>query len=866
MIGKKAKCRKCQTSFRIPGPSQPGDSVGESQMLSVISTPGIPGEGESVPMASAAEEPEPPEVPSPARPTAEASYPSADVLNYSAVPGSKSSPSKPTIAPASPSSPRSSLGAAKASPLGTPPGSSAPGKPGIGPKPSKSIASPISPPGKPAPPPEPPVLDVLSLDDMIPSAPTSPPPSRQAPVSEDPFAVTSDREPAPDDEPKSKKKKKKKTQEIDEDEEPLRPESKGNKREAKLGKEEEVTDPFQTPFAPAPGAETVADPFAFTDTSASTKSKGKKKDQAEQDENGEKKPKTNTKKKSRPQEDDEPEELPQVEAAPVSAPGSNDPFSFNNDTASQGSSRVGARKSRDEDEHDEEEEVRRKKKKKKSQREEEDEPESGPRKYGHAAKGKSNAPILIAGIVGFLALGAVIAAVVMFMIKDSDQVKKTTEKKDETTQIQPQTEAPKEDAKTNKKDQSKKDPGRRDPKKEPNTAPSNDPKMPVDPNPALPMLKLDPRLPTYTFSPAKVKEVTEGPSFGPLMLTIPFEKIRKFLPGNERGGDAVVVWQSAQGVKGAGEMMTADVFSQTGAKVGKLEFGGDGTDVKCDLSADSKFFAAVSGGKVTIWNLVDKSKPIEEFDPYAEKPAHKNAGIAAVYITQNSNNFVTVSTAGAMHLFEIGTKNQLAEFIPPRGGPGRLEQGKNLAVEDSHSSIVMAIGGAVYQVGTLDLQVSWKLSLGGEVGRSFGISVVGNPGRIAYVFETDADKKKERALLFCLPNKTPVIYRWQDTAGVPLSVNWSGTELIVVGTGKGVVWFEYDTEQKVFQPLAMAEHPGDVSIHEATERTHWYVIPMPKDTAKSMLVGIATPIADSFDLRSKRPLETLRLDEKGLWR
>src|SRR5438477_8713357 len=34
MAGKKAKCKRCGTSFRIPGP--PSDSIGESQMLSAI--------------------------------------------------------------------------------------------------------------------------------------------------------------------------------------------------------------------------------------------------------------------------------------------------------------------------------------------------------------------------------------------------------------------------------------------------------------------------------------------------------------------------------------------------------------------------------------------------------------------------------------------------------------------------------------------------------------------------------------------------------------------------------------------------------------------------------------------------------------
>src|SRR2546430_2001351 len=39
MAGKKAKCKKCDTRFRIPGESQSGDSVGDSQMLSTLDVP-----------------------------------------------------------------------------------------------------------------------------------------------------------------------------------------------------------------------------------------------------------------------------------------------------------------------------------------------------------------------------------------------------------------------------------------------------------------------------------------------------------------------------------------------------------------------------------------------------------------------------------------------------------------------------------------------------------------------------------------------------------------------------------------------------------------------------------------------------------
>ncbi len=41
MAGKKARCKKCNTPFRIPGAGQPGDSVGDSQMLSAVEMPAV---------------------------------------------------------------------------------------------------------------------------------------------------------------------------------------------------------------------------------------------------------------------------------------------------------------------------------------------------------------------------------------------------------------------------------------------------------------------------------------------------------------------------------------------------------------------------------------------------------------------------------------------------------------------------------------------------------------------------------------------------------------------------------------------------------------------------------------------------------
>jgi hypothetical protein len=873
MTGKKGKCKKCTTSFRIPGPAAAGDSVGESQMLSVISTPApsLSNEDESIPMATAVEEadlplPSPPAPPvRPSAPVASdvASLPSADPFDFTAPVGKNTRAAMAAKPPAPPPTVKTvakpSSNAAKVSPPPTP--VSPPARSALKGVPPKS--PPVSPPSgsRPAitaPPPPPP--ETLSPDDEPP--PIKTPPAPKPTAADDPFSFTSSPEPAPRDEPKAKGKKNSKSGNDDRDEVKPKPQSK-----MKRGNGEEA-DPFATPFSPAPETVTVEEPFSFnSDPSPSAKTKGKKQNRDE-DVDAEK-TKIKDKQKARTREDERKQEmLPEPEPSPEPMV-SSDPFSFNVDPIPSSRAEPRTKSNRKYDEEDEDEQDANAKSKKKGRKD--DEPEDhGGRRYVRRGAQKSNKVLLLAGVLGLLVIGGGIAAVVVFMKKDSEQAKKATEKKEEPAPTPPP-DPPKDDTKTSKKDPSKKDPSRKDP----GDSLPKDPKITAEQTPiAIPMLALPAKLKTYEFRAPKNKPASvQQPSQQPIQVEVSFEKVKLFFPSPNRvSNDAVVVWQSNPGFNGRGERLSVDTYNgSTGFKADRFEFDGDGKDAKCDVSFDGKVFAAAVDGKVTVWNLANKSKALEGFDPYADKPAHKKAGLAAVFIPNNSNNFLTVSTAGAMHLFEIETKKQIGEYIPENGTPGRVALGKNLAAEETRSSVVVAIGGSIHQVSTLaPLSLSWKLPLQGEVGRSFGLSVAGTPGRIAYAFETDADKKKDRAILFCMPNNDPTVFRWQDSAGEPVSVSWAGTEFAVVGTTRGVVWFEYDSEGKNFTPLAMAQVPNDKGFHETTERAHWYLIPNPKDPAKSLMLELATPIADLIEFRNaaaaKQQLETLRLDDNGLWR
>jgi hypothetical protein len=365
-------------------------------------------------------------------------------------------------------------------------------------------------------------------------------------------------------------------------------------------------------------------------------------------------------------------------------------------------------------------------------------------------------------------------------------------------------------------------------------------------------------------------ELTQNRSGEALPIETPVEKVRRFhAPENRIEQDAVLVWHSGPSLLGE-DKLTVDSYSgQTGARVGRIEFAGDGKNPKCDLSADGKRFAAAStNGLVTVWNLADRSKPLEDFDPYREQADHKRHGLAAVYFGSDPDRLVTVSSAGAVHLFQISNRKLLGEFVPPGALPGRVELGKSVAADDARASVVLAVGGMVYQLPTTaPLAVAWKIDLKGEASRSLGIAVVGVPGRVAYAFETDGPKKRERAVLFALPQGEPVLHRWPETAGEPTGIHWSGTNMAIVATTRGAVWV--DSSEKSFLPVALAETPGG-GLHAATESFHWYLIPRPGDAARSLLVSLSLPPQDLLEFRNaaqgRQPLATVRLDEQGLWK
>jgi hypothetical protein len=356
-----------------------------------------------------------------------------------------------------------------------------------------------------------------------------------------------------------------------------------------------------------------------------------------------------------------------------------------------------------------------------------------------------------------------------------------------------------------------------------------------------------------------------------LSIEAAFPAVRRAFPPLLPDVDPAVLWQSAPGFQGIGEKLTLDLFSpQTGARVARLLVEGDGHPVPlCDLSVSADVFAHAhaKSGKIGVWNTRDGSKLLDAFEPYTDRPEHKQAGLAAVLLTEPPERLVTVSTAGAVHAWDLASKKLVGEYVPEKGTAGSVAAGKNLCPGPGRRSLVLLLGGTLHRVEVFPKVAGSVVSeLGGEAARSLGLAASG-AGRVVYAFETESAGKKEIAVMALASDGNHVFHRWPENAGDPVAAGWCGDQLATVATSRGaVVWFE--AEGKSFRPLALVQTPGDRALHVSAE-SHWSLLPDPADPKLSTFVEYTEPqrgLIDPLTSGSKRPAVTLRLDVKGLFR
>ncbi|QDU18393.1 zinc ribbon domain-containing protein [Urbifossiella limnaea] len=536
--------------------------------------------------------------------------------------------------------------------------------------------------------------------------------------------------------------------------------------------------------------------------------------------------------------DDPPADPFAFSAAPAKAADAGDPFSFTPAAAPKA-----ARKPRDADDED---------------------AAPAPRKKPKASGGSGLIKIAVAAAVFALVAGGVVAGVLVYLANtkpgevakgDGKNEKKLDPPPNEPTPPPPEKEEPPAKGKETKGSKGTTPPGVGK-----GTKGSKGGSGAMLALPAGKPLTFPPR-------PAAPKDPA-APASNPVPLAVPFAEVRRFFPPGVRDAEIGVAWRSAAGFQGAGEKITLTLFSaDSGRETAKVEADGDGAaDPACDLSADAGTFAIGNRttGRVTVWDVKKKAKKLDAFDPFAAKPEHKAAKLAAVYLTQPPDKVVTVTTAGVVNVWDVATKAEVGEFVPPRAAPGKVVAGRGTAVTTNRQGVVVAVGGAVYAVSAVGaVGGSAVAELGGDVGRSLALSV-SPAGRVVYAFETDADGKKERAVAHMSEGKTGPILRWPSDAPEPTAAWWAGDRVAAVSAGPGTaVVIDADEGFRVQGVVRAAEDKMASALTESL----WGLIPAAGDAKRCVAVEMGLPLPGGGDLigpASARPIGSLVLDLRGL--
>jgi hypothetical protein len=507
----------------------------------------------------------------------------------------------------------------------------------------------------------------------------------------------------------------------------------------------------------------------------------------------------------------------------------------------------------------------------------------------HRPVGTGGRTKLILAVVGVLVLGAGIAGAVVYVNKLKDDQARAAENKDKEKDKKAETPTPElvknDPGKTEPKD-TKNPPDKGGKKRDQSAKSSNGPTGGKDE-----VLVIDAKTRTFDLLPPAAKAGTvDGPEGTPLTLDVEFDKVRRFFPPAEDGIDVGVLWEREKGLANTpGNKLVLDVCNQFGTRRHQIDFTGDGRPVPvADFSQDGLWFAHADGGRVSVWKVGRKDPVVSGWDAYATLPEpHKKAGLAAVYFPPLPKEkgdaekeddlparLVTVSTAGAVHLWDLKSKGMpLGEYVPPKGKPGRVVDGRGVVLRPDRKSLLVAVGGAVYQVMIHpDVSGGVLADLDGDVPVSLALACSEGGPPVVYAFETE---KKEKVVAL-LGSDTRLLWRWPDSLGVPVGAARVSGESAAVTTSRGmIVWFEVrknDNGKFAFSPRGAAVSPNDRALYAADDTYHWYLIPDPAQGSKCKLLHLGAPglgrsLVDNDEGVGKGgKIPTWRIDVKGLTR
>lgn len=342
-------------------------------------------------------------------------------------------------------------------------------------------------------------------------------------------------------------------------------------------------------------------------------------------------------------------------------------------------------------------------------------------------------------------------------------------------------------------------------------------------------------------------------------------KVRRVLIASDDAAIAVVVWRSFDGFKGAGATDTVDRFSlNSGQRIDRQEIAADGVawPRACDLSPSGNLLASETpAGKITLWNLNDKAKVLDGFDPYRGAPAGQAPGIAACYFV-DEEKLAVVSTLGDVDTIDIPKKERVVEGTRVDGitAENPLVDQRTVAITPDRKVVLIHAAGTIYEVPVATGKPRASLTLPRNPGAGYALAADASGARVLVAYEATDPGPHTRVVIARLgESKTELDTFLDASAGKPVLAEWTGQETALAVTDQKATALLFDAE--VGRIVAAVNPVGSPAAQQpgATTGMHWSVLPDPGNARKSVLMGVVFPHEGYFAMRDANEKEATGL-------
>jgi len=533
--------------------------------------------------------------------------------------------------------------------------------------------------------------------------------------------------------------------------------------------------------------------------------------------------------------------------------------------------------------------------------------EGGPR-YRGPTRGGSNRMLIIAGIVGLVAIlggASAIIAMIDHRKKEAEIRRQDEEKRKAAENPQPPPADPTPPAPTPAAPVAPKPPVATPapavptppaPKASVAPIPANGPAAPTGGPPVTPAKGITPApkaevppknlgqqpIPGALSLPKTVKEFGVQPpgkkAISPINqpafrveVNASFDALKRVFPPEEDAEKFAVLYQTGEAGLGKPQQMLLERFFQ-GSRQGTLKVEGDGKAPVCDLSHDATHFANINAGKLSVYDISDQAPIADPFDVYG-RPEFLNlrtGGVVAVYFSQNPFLVATVAATGDVQMWDVKNARLLGTFSPPAPAPAIPVDHRAVSLEEGRKNVLVGVNGEVYSVPfptkipegnaaitPAKITETAKKNLGGPCRYLAIARQSGSDQRMIVAIETVGETPQKAILRFKNGEANPYTLRWPKDIGNPVAAAWTSTFVAVVVTDTGAAII-FNDEEKFGASARLLPAGKGQQIPTRGQDKHWFALPDPKDNTKTIVCGVEMPWDGFSSLDSIKGAETVQ--------